>query len=188
VRKEDNKMNVLNFDVVGAKGEVVSMAQFRNKVLLIINSATRCGFTPQYDELQDLFEKFQSEDFMILDFPCNQFNNQAPESNEEIATFCDVKFGIKSPIMSKIEVNGENALPLFKYLVEQRGFKGFDPEHPLTPILESMASRNNPDYANEPDIKWNFTKFLVDRNGDVIERFEPTTDMAYVEGKVKELL
>jgi glutathione peroxidase len=85
-------------------------------------------------------------------------------------------------------VNGENALPLFKYLVEQRGFKGFDPEHPLTPILESMASRNNPDYANEPDIKWNFTKFLVDRNGDVIERFEPTTDMAYVEGKVKELL
>ncbi len=187
MRKRQN-MNVLNFDVVEANGDIVSMTEFRNKVLLIINSATECGFTPQYDELQDLFEKYHEDDFMILDFPCNQFGNQAPGSNEEIASFCDTKFGIKFPILSKVEVNGENASPLFKYLVGQKGFMGFDSEHPLTPLLESMLFRSNPNYASEPDIKWNFTKFLVDKSGNVVERFEPTTDMAYVESKIKELI
>ncbi len=166
----------------------VSLSKYENKVVLIINSATECGFTPQYDALQDLYEKFGKDDFIILDFPCNQFGNQAPGSNEEIASFCDTKFGITFPIFSKIDVNGENASPLFEYLKSQKGFEGFDQEHKLTPVLEEMLGKANPDYKNQSDIKWNFTKFLVDRKGNVVERFEPTADMYEIEEKIKELL
>lgn len=181
-------MSIYDFNVLGAHGETVSLAEFKNKIILIINSATECGFTPQYDNLQDMYEKYAGDDFIILDFPCNQFGNQAPGTNEEIATFCDARFGITFPILSKIEVNGENASPLFHYLRSQKGFNGFDKEHPLTPILESMLGRTNPNYANDPDIKWNFTKFLIDRSGQVVERFEPTTPFEQIEEKVKELI
>lgn len=181
-------MNVYDFNVIDVSGENKSLENYKGKVLLIINSATECGFTPQYDQLQDLYEKYAEAGLEILDFPCNQFGNQAPGSNEEIMTFCSSRFGIKFPIFSKIEVNGENADPLFKYLKSKQGFKGFDLEHPLTPVLENMLGSANPNYANDPDIKWNFTKFLVDNNGEVVDRFEPTTDMNDVEDKVKELL
>lgn len=181
-------MSIYNFKVENIRGEEVSLSDYQGKVLLIINSATRCGFTPQYDALQDLYEKYQHQGFEILDFPCNQFENQAPESNAEIVSFCDANFGIKFPMFSKIEVNGENASPLFKYLTSQKGFKGFDEAHPITPMLSSMLQRKDPDFANSPDIKWNFTKFLIDKNGDVVERYEPTTDIAHIEDEIKELL
>ncbi|MDK2808688.1 MAG: glutathione peroxidase [Clostridiales bacterium] len=181
-------MNIYDFSVLNLEGESVSLQNYQDKVILIINSATQCGFTPQYDELQDMYEKYQEQGFVILDFPCNQFGNQAPGSNHEIAAFCDSRYGISFPIFSKIEVNGEGADPLYQYLVEQKGFKGLDEEHPLTAILNSMLEREHPDYKEKPDIKWNFTKFLIDRSGNVIERFEPTTDMGYVEAKVRELL
>lgn len=181
-------MNIYDFDVKGMNEETVSLSEFQGKVLLIINSATECGFTPQYDELQDMYEKIGNNDFAILDFPCNQFGNQAPGSNEEIVSFCDSRFGITFPIFSKIDVNGENRIPLYEYLVSSKEFRGFDEEHPITPMLESMMARVNPGYSSNPDIKWNFTKFLIDRNGEVVERFEPTADMALVEQKVKELI
>lgn len=181
-------MNIYDFHAMNAAGEEISLAGYKDKVILIINSATECGFTPQYDKLQDLYEAYAGQDFVILDFPCNQFGKQAPGSNAEIASFCEARYGITFPIFSKIEVNGENADPLFKYLKSQQGFGGFEAEHPLTPILTSMLERANPDYAKSPDIKWNFTKFLIDRKGRVVQRFEPTTDMYYVEEKVKELL
>lgn len=181
-------MGIYDFKVKKADGEEMSLSEYENKVILIINSATECGFTPQYDALQDLYEKYGKDDFIILDFPCNQFGNQAPGTNEEIASFCDTKFGITFPIFSKIDVNGENTSPLFEYLKSQKRFKGFDQEHKLTPVLEEMLGKENPDYKNQPDIKWNFTKFLVDRNGNVVERFEPTADMYDVEEKIKELL
>lgn len=181
-------MGIYDFKVKKADGEEVSLSKYENKVVLIINSATECGFTPQYDALQDLYEKFGKDDFIILDFPCNQFGNQAPGTNEEIASFCDTKFGITFPIFSKIDVNGENASPLFKYLKSQKSFEGFDQEHKLTPVLEEMLGKANPDYKNQPDIKWNFTKFLVDRSGNVVKRFEPTADMYDIEEKIKELL
>lgn len=180
-------MGIFDFEVMDANGMPVSLEQYKGKVILIINSATQCGFTPQYDGLQDMYEKY-GNDFIILDFPCNQFGNQAPGSNEEIASFCDAKFGITFPIFSKVEVNGENASLLFQYLRKEKGFKGFDEEHPLTAMLESMLERKNPNYAKENDIKWNFTKFLIDREGNVVERFEPTADLSYVEDKVKELI
>ena len=181
-------MNIYDFHVEDAAGEDVSLKNFAGKVILVINSATECGFTPQYDNLQDLFEKYGEEGFVILDFPCNQFGHQAPGSNEEIVSFCDSRYGITFPIFSKIDVNGSNASPLFAYLKSQQGFAGFDPEHPLTPMLESVLERTAPDYAHSSDIKWNFTKFLIDREGNVVARFEPTEDMAEVEEKIKKLL
>lgn len=181
-------MGIYDFNVLKADGETLSLSEYKNKVMLIINSATQCGFTPQYDALQDLYEKYAGDGFIILDFPCNQFGNQAPGTDEEIASFCDTKFGITFPILSKIDVNGENAAPLFEYLKSQQGFKGFNPEHNLSSKLDEMLSKSNPDYKNQPDIKWNFTKFLIGRDGTVAERFEPTADMYDVEEKVKELL
>lgn len=125
----------------------------------------------------------------ILDFPCDQFGHQAPGTNEEIAQFCTSRFGVTFPQFAKIEVNGEGADPLFTYLQQQKGFEGFDDGHELTPILEDLLSKDDPDYAGKPDIKWNFTKFLVDREGNVVRRFEPTASIPdVVAPAVEELL
>lgn len=181
-------MSVYDFTVKNIKEEDLSLKEYEGKVLLIINTATKCGFTPQYDELQDLYEKYKGQGFEILDFPCNQFGSQAPGSNEEIHTFCDANFGITFPMFSKIEVNGDNADPLYKYLVKEKGFAGFDENHELSSVLDNMLSSADADYANKPSIKWNFTKFLVDRNGNVAERFEPTEAIDIIDEKVKELI
>ena len=181
-------MNIYDFNVKNTEGAEVSLKDYAGKVILIINSATECGFTPQYDSLQDLFEKYSDEGFVILDFPCNQFGHQAPGSDEEIVSFCDSTYGITFPIFSKIKVNGSDENPLYTYLKSQKGFAGFAPEHPLTPMLESMLERADANYAKSSDIKWNFTKFLIDQQGNVIERFEPTTDIAIVEEQIAELL
>ncbi len=181
-------MRFYDFEAQDKMGVAVKMDEYEGRVILVVNTATECGFTPQYDDLQDLYEKYQDSGLEILDFPCNQFGNQAPGSNEEIASFCDSRYGITFPQFSKIDVNGENALSLFKFLQNEKGFEGFNPEHPLTPIVESMVERNHPNYKNEPDIKWNFTKFLVDRSGNVVARFEPTEDIEKIENAVSELL
>ena len=181
-------MNIYDYKVKDKEGNEVSLKQYEGKVLLIVNSATGCGFTPQFDGLQDLYEKYQGQGFEILDFPCNQFGNQAPGSDEEITDFCNSRYGITFPQFAKTDVNGENALPLFKFLQKEKGFEGFNPEHPLTPIVESVVERNHPNYMNEADIKWNFTKFIVDRSGNVAARFEPTEDIEKIENAVSELL
>lgn len=181
-------MNIYDFNIENAVGVEVSLKEYAGKVMLIINSATECGFTPQYDDLQDLFEKYEEDGLVILDFPCNQFGHQAPGTNEEIVSFCDSRYGITFPIFSKIEVNGDNEIPLYTYLKSQKGFAGFNAEHPLTPMLESMLGRSDSHYWKSSDIKWNFTKFLIDREGNVVERFEPTADMAEVEQKIVKLL
>jgi len=181
-------MNIYDFTVTDKDGKEISMEKYKGKVLLIVNSATRCGFTPQYAELQKLYEKYADQGFVILDFPCNQFNNQAPETVEQIHEFCQMNFGVTYPIHAKIEVNGENAHPLYKFLKKERGFAGFDESHPLASKLDEIISKKDPDYKNSPDIKWNFTKFLIDRNGNVVDRFEPTTDIGVIEERIKELL
>lgn len=180
--------NFFEFKAEDTRCEVHSMEEYRGKVVLVVNTATQCGFTPQYDDLQNLYEKYQEEGLEILDFPCNQFGNQAPGTNEEIVSFCDANFGVTFPHYAKIDVNGEKAHPLYRFLKQQKGFVGFDQENPLTPMLESMLERTHPDYQSTLDIKWNFTKFLIDRDGNVVERFEPTTDMYEVEQKIRELL
>lgn len=182
-------MSIYDFTVTDQQGNRVSLADYQGRVLLIVNTATECGFTPTYAQLEELYRNLHDRGLDILDFPCDQFGHQAPGTNEEIAQFCTSRFGVTFPQFAKIEVNGEDADPLFAYLQEQQGFAGFDEGHELTPILENMLSEADPDYASKPTIKWNFTKFLVDRDGNVVRRFEPTTSIPdVVAPAVEELL
>ena len=156
-------------------------------MLLIVNTATGCGFTPQYDPLQDLYEAHQKDGLEILDFPCNQFMNQAPGSDEEIHEFCTGRFGITFPQFAKIDVNGEGATPLYKYLTTSTKFEGFG-GGAMSLILKPIVKKMDPDYKNNGNIKWNFTKFLINREGEIVDRFEPTEDMKNVAKKVEEIL
>lgn len=170
-------MGIYDFTVKDQQGGDVSLDAYRGRVLLIVNTATECGFTPTYAQLEELYRSLHDRGLDILDFPCDQFGHQAPGTNEEIAAFCTSRFGVTFPQFNKVEVNGEGAEPLFAYLQAQQGFQGFDEGHELTPILEDLLGKDDPDFARNPSIKWNFTKFLVDREGNVVRRFEPTTSI-----------
>lgn len=179
---------VYDFSVKDRKGNEVSLKEYANEVLLIVNTATKCGFTPQYEELENLYKKYHAKGFEILDFPCNQFGQQAPGTDEAIHEFCKLNFGTEFPRFKKIKVNGDDAEPLYQYLKEQKGFAGWDPNHKLTPILEEILSKEDPDYKEKSDIKWNFTKFLINKQGQVVARFEPTEDLSKVAKQIEELL
>ncbi len=157
-------MSIYDFIVKDAKGNDVSMSDYKGKVLLIVNTATGCGFTPQYDGLEKLYENYRDNGFEILDFPCNQFGNQAPGTEDEIVSFCQMRFGTKFKQFKKIDVNGESEEPLYTFLKSQK--KGI----------------------GGSKIKWNFTKFLVDRDGNVVGRFGSTTTPEKIEAKIKELI
>ena len=180
-------MSVYDFKVKAQDGNEVSLADYQGKVLLIVNTATGCGFTPQYDELQDLYEAHRKDGLEILDFPCNQFREQAPGSDEEIHSFCTGRYGITFPQFSKVDVLGENADPLFKYLSDNTTFEGFG-KGPMSLILSAAVKSMDKDYKNNSKVKWNFTKFLIDRNGNIVARFEPTASMDTVKEKVEEVL
>lgn len=179
-------MNIYDFTVKGQDGKDVSLADFRGKTLLIVNTATGCGFTPQYTELQEMYDEFASLGLEILDFPCNQFANQAPGEDGEIHDFCTGRYGITFPQYHKIDVNGENAIPLYQWLTSNTGFKGFSGPSKLflTPIVKKM----DPDYKNNGNIKWNFTKFLISKDGEIVERYEPTDKIETIREKIKEVL
>jgi len=155
---------IYDFTVKDTTGVDVSMKDYKGKVLLIVNTATGCGLTPQYEGLQDLYDKYKEQGFEILDFPCNQFANQAPGTDGEIKSFCETRFGVTFKIFHKIDVNGENADPLFTYLKKEKG---------------GMLGSN---------IKWNFTKFLIHKKGDVVKRFAPTDTPEKIENDIKKLL
>jgi len=178
---------VYGYTVKDAEGADVSLSAYKGKVLLVVNTATKCGFTPQYEELQKLYDEYAAQGLEILDFPCNQFGEQAPGSMQEIKEFCTGKYHTTFPQFLKIDVNGENADPLWKYLYAQKGFEGFG-KGTRAGFMAQMLKKQDPDYASKPEIKWNFTKFLVDRKGNVIARFEPTADMAEVAEAVKAAL
>ena len=180
-------MSIYEFKVKAQDGSEVSLADYKGKVLLIVNTATGCGFTPQYDELQKLYEEHQKDGLEILDFPCNQFGEQAPGDDEEIHTFCTGRFGITFPQFSKVDVNGENAIPLYQWLAANSTFDGFG-KNPMGLMMGQMLKKMDKDYKNNSAIKWNFTKFLVDRGGNVVARFEPTANMKAVKEKVEEIL
>lgn len=156
--------NIYGIVVKDAKGNDVNLSEYEGKVLLVVNTATGCGFTPQYEGLQKLYEKYKDRGFEILDFPCNQFANQAPGTNDEIVEFCKGRFGVTFKQFAKIDVNGENESPLFTYLKSKKG---------------GVLGNN---------IKWNFTKFLVNRQGEVIERFASATTPERLEKKLLEVL
>lgn len=180
-------MSIYDYKVIKRSGEELSLNELKNKVILIVNTATGCGFTPQYAPIEEFYKKYHEQGLEILDIPCNQFGAQAPGSDEEIHEFCQLHFNTTFEQMKKSDVNGPNELPLYTFLKEQQGFKGFDNSQ-MGQLLDKMLSSFDPDYAKKPDIKWNFTKFLVNRNGDVVVRFEPTEDMAKVEECIKALL
>jgi glutathione peroxidase len=185
---KENSTNIYSFEVGAQGGKTLQLSDLKGKVLLIVNTASKCGFTPQYTELEQLYKSYRENGFEILDFPCNQFGGQSPEDDAERTTFCQLNYGTTFPQLKKIEVNGENASPLYKWLKAERGFEGFDEGHPLSEKLDEILRGADPDYAQKPDIKWNFTKFLVDRNGKVVARFEPTADMKRVEKAIEALL
>ena len=178
---------VYDFTVKDRSGNDVSLSEYNGKVLLIVNTATGCGFTPHYEPLEAMHKDLKDKGFEILDFPCNQFANQAPDSDEEIHQFCTLKFGTEFPQFSKIEVNGENADPLFAFLAEQKPFEGFG-KGIKNAALNKFAQMNNKAFGDKAYIKWKFTKFLVDREGNVISRFEPTVDMKEVRNAVEAAL
>ena len=179
--------SIYDFTLKTGLGEDFPLEQNRGKVMLIVNTATGCGFTPHYKPIEEMYEKYHDKGFEVIDVPCNQFAGQAPGSNEEIHKFCTLKYNTQFPQMKKSDVNGENALPLFTYLKSQKGFEGFG-KGVAALAMKAMAKKADKDYKNSPDIKWNFTKFLVDRDGNVVARFEPTADMKDVEKAVVDLL
>lgn len=162
---KENKMSIYDFNVKTIDGEEISMEKYKGKVLLIVNVASKCGFTSQYEGLENLFDKYKNEDFMVLGFPSNQFANQEPESNEKIKEFCSLTYEVKFDMFAKIDVNGDNEAPIYKFLKSNQ--KG---------ILGTEA------------IKWNFTKFLVDKDGNIINRYASTTTPEAIENDIKKLL
>ena len=179
-------MSIYNFTVKFSEGNDVFLSQYVDKVLLIVNSATKCGFTPQYRELNEIYAEFNEKGFKILDFPCNQFGGQSPGTSEEISEVCRSKRLIPYTIFKKIDVNGENAHPLYEYLKKEQPFTDITGKGSKKLKLVLRAVDRN--YRDNDDIKWNFTKFLVDREGNVVRRFEPTEDGGDVRKAIEELL
>jgi glutathione peroxidase len=179
-------MNVYDYTVTAQDGSQVSLKEYEGKLLLIVNTATGCGFTPQYEELVQMYKDYRDRGFEILDFPCNQFMNQAPGTDEEIKQFCTLKFGTEFPQFKKVEVNGENAEPLFAALATEKPFQGF--KGPKGLPMKAVQKAVDSEHGDKAYIKWNFTKFLVDRQGNVMERFEPTVSMKDVDKAVARAL
>jgi len=158
-------VSIYDFQVKDSKGQLIPLSNYKDQVVIVVNTASKCGYTPQYKDLQALYEEYKNEGLVVIGFPCNQFMNQEPGSNEEIQSFCELNYGVTFPIFGKVDVNGENADPLFKYL-----------------------SKNAPGIMGLKSIKWNFTKFIIDKNGEVVERVAPQTNPQDMKATVEKLL
>jgi glutathione peroxidase len=177
-------MSVHSFKAPLSNGEVVGLDTFKGNVLLIVNTASKCGLTPQYEGLEKLYETYKEKGFTVLGFPCNQFGGQEPGTDEEISEFCSLNYQVTFPIFKKIEVNGENAHPLYQYLREQAPEEEFETNGPLYEHLRA----NSPELLEGSTIKWNFTKFLIDQEGNVVKRFAPPTAPKEIEEDIERLL
>ena len=180
-------MSVYNYSLINKTGQEQSLKDFEGKVLVIVNTASKCGFTPQYDGLEALYKEYKDQGLEIIAVPSNQFGEQEPGSNEEVQSFCKLNFGVTFPVMAKADVRGENTIDLFKYLIKEQGFKGF-PDSELTDMLTDHLNAIDPNYLQDAQVKWNFTKFVVDRKGNVVARFEPMAEPAEMEECIKSLL
>lgn len=180
-------MGFYDLSVEKPDGTMQSMADFKDKVVMVVNTATGCGFTPQYEDIEKIYETYHEKGLEIVDVPCNQFAGQTPGNDEDIHEFCTLKYNTQFPQMKKTDVNGENAAPLFKYLKSEKGFEGFG-KGPAALAMGVMLSKIDKNYKENPDIKWNFTKFVIDREGNVVARFEPTEKMEKVAACVASLM
>ena len=180
-------MAFYDFTLKDGRGEDFPLEQFRGKVVLVVNTATGCGFTPHYKPMEEMYGKLHDKGFEILDIPCNQFAGQTPGTDEEIHEFCTLHYNTQFAQMKKSDVNGENELPLYTWLKQQKGFEGFG-KGASAVAMGAMLKLRDKNYKTNPDIKWNFTKFLIDREGNVVARFEPTADMKKVAEAVEELV
>jgi glutathione peroxidase len=169
-------MSVYEFSARTIIGKEVSLKDYEGKVLIIVNTASKCGFTPQYEDLEKIYKEYKSKGVEILGFPSNQFADQEPGNGVEIHEFCKLNYGVTFKLFEKGDVRGANAHSLFKYLSNEKEFKGFNLNHPTGKILDSLLKEKMPELLLGNDVKWNFTKFIIDREGNVVERFEPTAE------------
>ena len=177
---------IYDFIAQGNKGAEVDFAQYEGKVLMIVNTASKCGFTPQYDGLEALYQKYKDQGLVIVGFPCDQFAHQEPGSNEEIAEFCRINHGVTFPLMAKIDVNGANASPVFEYLKTQaptEEYKGLKAK-----ATHAMLKGISKSVEKDSDILWNFTKFLISRDGTIVKRFPPIATPEAMEDDIKAML
>ena len=181
-------MSVYDYKVKNIVGNEVSLEEYKGKVLLIVNIASKCGFTPQYNGLEQLYKEYKDKGLEILGFPCNQFANQEPDSNEEVKQFCQMSYGVSFPLFSKIDVRDKYADDLYKYLVSQAPFKGLDTNKPSGKMLNTFLNEKFPEYLVGDSIKWNFTKFLVDKEGNVVQRYESIIEPMEIDKDIEKLL
>lgn len=181
-------MSIYNYLVRKSNGEILSMETYRDKVILIVNSASQCTFTYQYEDLQKLYEKYKDRGFVILAFPTNQFDEQNPEDGATTERACKVNFGVQFPIFDLIHVNGENTAPLFNYLKHEVDVREINKANMQEAMLLNSIQTKYPNYLIGRNIRWNFTKFLVDKNGKVISRFEPTDSFLDIEQAIEKIL
>ena len=179
--------SIYNYSTVAGNGKTFDFADCKGKVLLVVNTASKCGFTPQYDGLEALYQKYKDKGLVVVGFPCDQFGGQEPGSDEQIEEFCRLNHGVTFPLMAKSDVNGEKANPVMKWLWTMKPFDGFG-EGKTAEFMDKMLAKADPEYAANPDIKWNFTKFLIDRNGQPVARFEPTVAPEQIEKDIQALL
>ncbi|MVP01080.1 glutathione peroxidase [Paenibacillus lutrae] len=181
-------MSVYEYSARNIRGTETKLEEYKGKVLVLVNTASKCGFTSQYADLQKLYDKYRDRGLVVLGFPCNQFGEQEPGTNEEVHTFCQLTYGVSFPLFEKIDVRGEDKHPLFAYLTEQKPFEGFDLNHPSGKMLNAFIQEKQPHLLHGNDVKWNFTKFLVSRDGEVVQRFESTVDPLDMEQEIEAVL
>lgn len=181
-------MSIYDFSAKTIDGEEVSLEKYKGKVVIVVNTASKCGFTPQYEGLEKLYEKYNAKGLEILGFPSNQFAEQEPGDNKDVKNFCQINYGVSFQLFEKTDVRGDAAHPLFNYLTSEKAFEGFDMNHPTGPALDNALKTNFPEFLEGDSIKWNFTKFLIDKEGNVVGRFEPTAEPSSMEESIEKLL
>lgn len=180
-------MSVYGFAYTSIENQPVPMSEYEGKVVLIVNTASKCGFTPQYKGLEELYQRYKDQGFTVIGFPCNQFMEQEPGSDLEISEFCSIHYGVTFPLSQKVDVRDETVIPLYQYLTSQKGFEGLG-KGVKAKAMELMLKGRYKNGFSDNQIKWNFTKFLIDRNGNVVSRYEPTVEPKDIAGDIEKLL
>ena len=180
-------MSIYDFGYTSIENHTVQMSQYRGKVLLIVNTASKCGFTPQYKGLEELYQKYKDRGFAVIGFPCNQFMEQEPGSAHDISEFCSVRYGVTFPLSQKVDVRDETAIPLYQYLTSQKGFEGLGKGMKAKTIELMLKGRYKGGFSDN-QIKWNFTKFLIDRDGNVVARYESTVEPRDIDDDIEQLV